>query len=626
VCHNALIVQRLLLHFLALGLAGFAADVEPLTVTLLPNLSSPQPVGTIITLVPRLKNSADKVTYVAQYSVSVDGGAFHMIRDFSQDMPFTWSPELYEHQARVRVTVRNNDTMETVAAELPFRIVSRVKDGRPVVTPTSHPLVALLSAPPCPAGSQFRVEFRRVGDSLSSYTSAEACRAGRSSNVYVAGMRADTDYQMRPQAIGGATESGAWTSFHTGLQDGRFPPVSIPTPRAGGAHSAEQLLVSSIVMESPSAGRVPFHNQATDVEGNVVWTMASEAFLTRILPGGRFLVLAEVANSQNDVKRWQAVREVDLLGNTLRETNASRVAEQLASRGIRSKCMKDGEQCVSGFHHEAIRLPNGHTLVIAGLERMFPDGAQGSKDPVDVLGDLVIDLNKEFQVSWVWNSFDHMDVTRKSLGDEKCQLGPGKGGCPSIFLAATANGWLHSNSLSYIHGSADLLISIPEQDWVVKIDYKDGKGTGKVVWRLGLDGDFKVKSDDPYPWFSFQHDVGFDPPGSNRLIVFDDGGRRKKKDPKANNRGQVWELDEQAMTATLVLNADLGVYSPAIGSAQSLSDGGFSFESGFINLPAVSSRATEVGADGKIVYAQQTDGAGTYRSFRVPDLYTPPRR
>ncbi len=88
----------------------------------------------------------------------------------------------------------------------------------------------------------------------------------------------------------------------------------------------------------------------------------------------------------------------------------------------------------------------------------------------------------------------------------------------------------------------------------------------------------------------------------------------------------MWELDEKAMTATLVVNADLGVYSFAIGSAQSLSGGGFSFESGFLNLPNVSSRATEVGPDGKIVYVQETDGAGTYRTFRVPDLYTPPRK
>ncbi len=617
-CHNTRIVKKLLVPALALGLTAFAASEEPLTVTLLPNLPSPQKVGTIVTLVPRLAHSTH-ATYVAQYSVSVDGGPYHMIRDFSQDMLFTWSPELYEHEARVRVTVRDNDTMKTATAELPFRTVSRIKDGRPVVTPTAHPLMALLSAPPCAAESQFRVEFRRVGDSFSNRTSPEPCHAGRSSNVYVAGMRADSDYEMRPETMGGAMEPGAWIPFHTGLLDGRFPPVNVPTPRAGGARSTDQLLVSSMVAE-------PFHNQATDLEGNVVWTMASEGFLTRILPGGRFLVLAEAANSQNDIKRWQAVRELDLLGNTIRETNASRVAEQLASRGIRSKCMKDGEQCVSGFHHEAIRLPNDHTLVIAGLERMFPDGAQGSKDPVDVMGDLVIDLDPDFQVAWVWNSFDHMDVTRKSLGDEKCKLGAGSDGCASVFLAATANGWLHCNALNYIPGSGDFLISIPEQDWVVKIDYKDGKGTGKVLWRLGLDGDFKAKSDDPYPWFSYQHDAGFDPPGSNRLIVFDDGDRRKAKFPKANNRGQVWELDEQTMTATLVLNADLGVYSFAIGSAQSLSGGGFSFESGFINLPAVSSRATEVGADGKIVYAQQTDGAGTYRSFRVPDLYTPPRK
>jgi hypothetical protein len=145
-----------------------------------------------------------------------------------------------------------------------------------------------------------------------------------------------------------------------------------------------------------------------------------------------------------------------------------------------------------------------------------------------------------------------------------------------------------------------------------------------VLWRLGLGGDFKTNSDEPYPWFSFQHDVRFDPPGSNRLIVFDDGRRRKEKFPKSNNRGQVWELDEQVMTATLVMNADLGVYSPAVGSAQSISGGGFSFESGMIDLPAAYSRATEVGEDGKIVYSQQLEGSPSYRSFRVPDLYTAP--
>jgi len=82
------------------------------------------------------------------------------------------------------------------------------------------------------------------------------------------------------------------------------------------------------------------------------------------------------------------LREVDLAGNIVRETNAGAVAEQLASRGIHSDCRRGGKECVSGFHHEAIRLPNGHRLAIAGLERMMPAGTQGSKKPVDVLGDL----------------------------------------------------------------------------------------------------------------------------------------------------------------------------------------------------------------------------------------------
>jgi hypothetical protein len=407
--------------------------------------------------------------------------------------------------------------------------------------------------------------------------------------------------------------------FHTGVLDGDFPPVSISLERSAASQVTEPILILSV---ASSGG--PKRPTATDLDGHVIWYLSSPQFLTRMLPGGALLAFGEGANSANDMRRLQTLREIDLAGNILRETNIARIAEQLETRGVHSDCKKSGKECVSGFHHEAIRLPNGHTLAIAGLERIFPAGTQGAKEAVDILGDLVIDLDEDFQVAAVWNSFDHLDLQRASLENSKCKEGPGSGGCPPIFLAAEANGWLHSNSLNYIPATGDFLISMPEQDWVLKIDWRDGEGSGKILWRLGEGGDFVAQTSDPSPWFSYQHDAGFEPVGSNLVSILDDGRARKKKDLGANSRGQVWKVDEQAHTATLVHNSDLGVYSVAVGSAQTLKDGGYTFEAGFINPASPYSRAVETSADGKVIYAQQVEGLIVYRSFRVEDLYTVP--
>jgi hypothetical protein len=289
----------------------------------------------------------------------------------------------------------------------------------------------------------------------------------------------------------------------------------------------------------------------------------------------------------------------------------------LAFRGIQSECRPGGKACISGFHHEAIRLPNGHTLVIAGLERMMPAGTQGSKDPVDVLGDLVIDLDQDFQVDGVWNEFDHLDLKRKSLQDAKCKTGGG--GCPPVLLAPEANGWTHSNALEYIPSSGNFLVSVPEQDWVLKVDWRNGKGSGKVLWRLGKDGDFQVESGDQNSWFSYAHDVGYEPNGSGRLTIMNNG-----KGEKAVNRAQIWKLEEEKHIATLVYNAELGVHVNCCGSMQLLKNGGYSAQSGWV--PPMYGRTVEINKEGKIVFAVDVEGAVVYRSFRVDDMYSVPAR
>jgi hypothetical protein len=141
-----------------------------------------------------------------------------------------------------------------------------------------------------------------------------------------------------------------------------------------------------------------------------------------------------------------------------------------------------------------------------------------------------------------------------------------------------------------------------------------------VVWRLGQGGDFAVNSADPNPWFSHQHNAHYI--DDHTLILFDNGNTRRESDPNANSRGQVWALDETSMTATLVVNADLGSYSAALGAAQRLSNGNYSFTLGTngplpVKPPA---HTVEVTPAGVKVYDL---GANTpeYRSYRTRTLY-----
>jgi hypothetical protein len=205
----------------------------------------------------------------------------HIIRDFSQQRDFVWRPPLYEHEAGLRVTVRNNRTKDTAEGNLAFRTVSRIKGSQPVVTPTANPLIALFSAPPCPSGSRFRVAFQRPADKDPDHTPFEPCRGSTSNNVYVAGMRADTDYRLRAELeTGNSVKPGAWMPFHTGLLDGDFPPISVAVPRAAGSTASEPVLIHSV--SATSGGKRPF---ATNLDGDVIWYLRSPEFMTRVLPG-----------------------------------------------------------------------------------------------------------------------------------------------------------------------------------------------------------------------------------------------------------------------------------------------------------------------------------------------------
>jgi hypothetical protein len=502
-----------------------------------------------------------------------------------------WTAGDHEGEYEIEVTARDNDTRETAVAVTVFQFTSRVVSSAAVITATSNPMVFLYSAPPCQFGATMRVQFQAPDGSHQS-TNSKAC-TGRSMNFYVAGMQSDTAYSVQHVVEDGSSQIAG-------------PVLIQAVPHASFTIGASAVSVAPTAPTvNPIVLQARFGNPAaTDTQGNLLWYSAQDiSMISRPETGGFFLGWFE--GTTVDIAH-QILREFDLAGTVLRETNAARVNEQLAVMGMHP---------ITAFHHEARGLPDGGILALAATERVLTD-VQGP-GAVDVLADIILVLDRDLQVSWAWDVFDHLDPHRLATGNETCGSGVG-GGCPPIHLAAQANDWTHGNSLQ-LTPDGNILYSARHQDWVIKIDYRNGLGTGDILWRLGKDGDFQFLSTDPYPWFSHQHDANIGSTGI--LTVFDNGNLRQAANPAAHSRGQVLQLDEIHRTATLMLNADLGDFSTALGSAQALPNGNYHFHLGFIPSSR-STRIVEVDPGGHIVYDMHVSEI-QYRSFRMEDLYRP---
>ena len=210
---------------------------------------------------------------------------------------------------------------------------------------------------------------------------------------------------------------------------------------------------------------------ATDLSGNVVWYYDSVAnnfpsYSQNLEPGGTVMMMGGTAVGV--VSGYDTLRQVDLAGDTLHETNIYAVNAELAAMG---------QPQIIDFDHEAKLLPNGDTAVIASTQKTV--NYKGK--PTKFTGDMVLVLNQNFQVSWVWNSFNWLNTNR--LGND----------------FGTPSDWLHANSVTWSPEDNDLVVSLRTQDWAVKIDYANGTGNGHIVWKLGPGGNFRAIAKDLEP-------------------------------------------------------------------------------------------------------------------------------
>jgi hypothetical protein len=421
-------------------------------------------------------------------------------------------------------------------------------------------------------------------------------------------MLPNTTYEMRhvlSDGTGSAPVMFTAGALPTTLE---FPTYSATLP-PDLTSDTEQDMIFHQSARAPIVIPNPF---ATDLQGRVVWycdptnTGLTYTFPVQSLVAGGTVLLVGIDPYTSLPNSRNVLREVDLAGNPIRETNLAALNAQLAAMGH--------TDVVHSFTNDVQRLPDGRTAAIGITERIID--VNGT--PTNYIGMSVIVLDSDFRVAWAWNVFEHMDVNRLPVLGEIVQAN--STGPTTAVPRLPAVDWLHINAVSWSPTDENLVLSIRHQDWVVKIDYRHGAGDGHVIWRLGQGGDFTLNGASPDAWFSHQHNAHFI--DDSTMVLLDNGNTRRAGDPTAHSRGQVWAIDEQTMTATVVLNTDLGTYAGAVGAAQRLSNGNYAFTLGINGPepPRPPAHLVEVTPGGTKVLDLLVNKT-EYRSYRVRTLY-----
>jgi len=320
--------------------------------------------------------------------------------------------------------------------------------------------------------------------------------------ILVAGMKQNSTYHMRAVITrpDGRQEFDSDHVFQTGeAPAGRIPVMAVTLP--SGQHPSPGVEMLCLNPQTNNPGN-PLRVLALDPAGNLIWYYDFDPDLgtaqpVKMLPNGNLLMVLFGGTTGPG----GMVREINLAGETVHEFTVTRLNQWLSAAGY--------DLHANAIHHDIAMLPNGHLLVLVNIHREFRN-LPGRPGVTTVLGDAVVDLDPSYRPVWVWSSFDHLDINRH----------------PMLFPD-----WTHTNTIVYSPADGNILLSLRNQSWVVKIDYRNGRGTGKILWRLGYQGDFKLlNSDTPADWFFAQHDADLmnysSKDGNFQLALFDNGNDR----------------------------------------------------------------------------------------------------
>jgi len=477
-----------------------------------------------------------------------------------------------------------------------------------VVSSTQNALVAAYSIS-SPAGTSVHVHFGSDTNYGLSTSGVAGPPNGGAVTVLVAGLRAGTTYHMQAvlDLINGSKVLDADKTFTTGTVPASKVP-SITAQASGVGTPSAGLELFSLV---PSSSGEQYNAVATDLEGNLVWYYdlgsGMWAFPIIPLPNGHMLLVATSTHSL----QGNEIREIDLAGNVFNRITLADVNQGIA--GVTSFQ-------INAFHHDVLPLPNGH-LILLGNYSVTANGVPGVADGTVIAGDALIDWDPERGPVWTWSTFDHLDLARAPYG-----------------IANGVQDWTHANAVIYSPSDRDLILSMRNQNWIIKIDYEDGTGSGDILWRFGPDGDFTLPGQEaPAEWNYGQHYMTVVSPNSSGIfsMMFFNNGNNRLMDQNNTVCGSpgvsncyssvpIFQLDESTKTATVLWEDQLlPAYSICCGNALLLPNGDFEFDiADDIGNPNIS-RIEEVTGDPthQQVWRMDVQGQLAYRGFRIPSLY-----
>jgi arylsulfate sulfotransferase len=477
------------------------------------------------------------------------------------------------------------------------------------ISTTNNTLVAAYAVT-VPAAASVRVQFGPDTSYGLSTSPVQAPPGGGTTTVLVAGMRASSTYHMQAviNLVNGSHVLDSDHTFTTGSIPANLLPELTATTNSPAALSPGVELLSL----DPQANTTAYGAVATDLGGNVIWYYdlggGAWPFPIKPLDNGHMLVLATPLNSLDS----NEIREIDLAGNVINTIGIAQVNTTLA--GV-------ADFQIASFHHDVLHLPNGHYILLCDYSKTF-NNTPGLPNGTVVAGDALVDWDPVQNTAvWTWSTFEHLDPTRIPYG-----------------IVNGVADWTHSNAIIYSPEDGNLIMSLRNQNWVIKINYQNGTGDGSILWKLGYQGDFTLAGNQAPIEFNYgQHYptvVSQNSAGVFSLMFFNNGNERRvnSNDDPCSTPGTVncyssipiFQLNESTMTGNVTWEDNLApAYSICCGDTQILPNGDLEYDIAYNILTPGYSHIQEVSQTdpSQILWNMEIKGQLAYRGLRIPSLY-----